>query len=173
MPRLTDDKQGEYIERIRAIIVRRPDISVRQLKKVLEDHPKEPLAIDEHYLGKLVRKIRKDRAQRLSHYTIHVILGEFEQEAKELKKQFWAIAGNPLADDKVKVAALKELRNTSVALFDKMFDAGLFQKDLGKSEVQHTLSAESEAMIQKAMNYGYGDRDKKDSGKPSTEDSTS
>ncbi len=173
MPKVTDDKESEYKERVRAIIVRRPDVSLRQIKKILEESRTEPMSLTTHYIGRLVNKIRKNRGQRLNSYTINVILGQFEEEAKELKKQFWAIAGNPMIDDKVKVAALKELRNTSVALFDKMFDAGLFERNLGKSETEHTLSAESEALIERAMRFGYGDRDKTNNKKTSGEDSTS
>jgi len=172
MPRVTDDKESEYIERIRAIIVRRPDVSIRQIEKILEDHPKEPISLTRAYISKLVKKIRKNRGQRLNAYTVNVILGEFEQEARELKKQLWMIAGNPMTDDKVKVSAIKELRNTSVALFDKMFDAGLFERNLGKGEVEHKLSAEAEAMIQRAIKHGYGKGDTGDIEKPSAEDST-
>lgn len=173
MAKVTDDKQSEYKERVRAIIVRRPDVSIRQIKKILEENRTEPISLSKDYIGKLVRTIRKNRGQRLNSYTINVILGQFEEEAKELKQQFWAIAGNPMTDDKVKVAALKELRNTSVALFDKMFDAGLFERNLGKLDTEHTLSAESEALIERAMGFGYGDRNKTDNKKASGEDSTS
>jgi len=37
---------------------------------------------------------------------------------------------------------------------DKMFDAGLFERNLGKGEVEHKLSDEAEAMIQQAIKYG-------------------
>lgn len=169
---MNDDKEAEYIERIRAIIVRKPDISIRQIKKVLAENRQEPLNIDKEYLARLVGKIRRDRAQRLNHYTVNVVLGEFEQEVKELKKSLWAIIGNPLGDDKVKVAAIKELRNSSVALFDKMFDAGLFDRNLGKLETEQSLSPEIEAMIQKAITHGYGNGDTKNSGESKSSEST-
>lgn len=172
MPKITDDKEGEFLERVRAIIVRRPDISIRQIKKVLAENPKEPISLDKEYLARLVSKIRKNRAQRLNHYTVNVILGQFEEEARELKKTLWAIIGNPIGDEKVKVSAIKELRNTSVALFDKMFTAGLFEYNHGKLEVEHTLSPDAEAMIERAIQHGYGKGDTTNSEEPSAEDST-
>lgn len=173
MPSITKEHEQEYIERIRAIVVRRPSASVRIIQETLEGHPKSPLSLDRDYVRKLVNKIRKDTGQRLNHYTVNVILGDFEREAEELKKTLWGIIGNPTTDDKVKVSAIKELRNTSVALFDKMFDAGIFERNLGKLGTEHTLSEESEAMILKAINHGYGDRNKKDSSKPTGEGGTS
>lgn len=172
MPRITDDKHSEYLERVRAIIVRRPDVSIRQIKKILEEHPKAPIKLTKDYIMLLVRKIRKNRGQRLNSYTVNVILGQFEQEVEELKKQLWTIVSNPVGSDKVKVAAIKEIRSSSMALFDKMFDAGLFEKNLGKLDIDQKLSEETEAMIAKAISHGYGERDTKNSTKPKTPDST-
>ena len=173
MPKVTADKESEYLERVREVIVRAPGVSVRQIQKTLEAHRTEPLSLHRDYLTRLVRKIRKNRGQRLNHYLVNSVLGELEQEAKELKKMLWAIIGDLGTDSKVKVAAIKEIRATSIALFDKMFDAGLFERNLGKGEVEHKLSPEAEAMIQQAIKYGYSKPNSADSAKPTAEDSAS
>lgn len=168
MPKISDDKEAEYIERIRSIIVRRPDVTISQIQELLE-MAKSPISLSRQYTHNLVRKIRKNRAQRLNHYTLNLVLGKFEHEAEELKKKLWTIADSQMSTDKDKIAAMRELRSTSEALFDKMFDSGFFKRNLGKTETEYTLSEESQALIDKAIKHGYGERDKKDSGKPTGE----
>ena len=173
MPKFSKEREQEYLERVRAIIVRLPNASIRIIQETLEGSETSSLKLDKDYVRKLVKKIRKDAGQRLNSYTVNVILGQFEREAEELKKTLWKIIAGRSATDKDKIAAIKQLRDTSVALFDKMFDAGLFEKNLGKLDTEHSLSEESELMIQKAIDYGYRNADKKDSGKSGDKGGTS
>ena len=80
----------------------------------------------------------KERAERLDRYTINIVLARFQDEADELKKGLWLIINNPKSTDQSKISAIRELRNTSKDLLDKMFDAGIFRRKLGEGDINLT-----------------------------------
>ena len=47
-------------------------------------------------------------------------------------KRLWIIITSPLSSDQSKISAIRELRTSSIALFDKMFESGIFEKKLGE-----------------------------------------
>ena len=118
MPKIAEDKETEFKTRIRSILVRQPDITIRQIKAVLEEHPTSPISLDKDYINKLVRKIRRNRAQRLNHYTVNVVLGRFELEAEELKKQ---LSQMPESDP---ISLLIEIENATSALKKSIREKG-------------------------------------------------
>ena len=60
--------------------------------------------------------------------------------------------------DKDVISAVKELRNTTKELFDKMFESGLFEKSLGKLKLEHELSDEDREIVQTALENAFGNR---------------
>ena len=125
------EQKKEFISHIRRILVIDPDATIRGIRDSLMRR-KKPLKLDKNYIGDLINKIRKERAKRLDHYTINKVLVRFQDEVEELKKRLWVIITNPESSEKDKIAAIRELRNSSKDLFDKMFDAGIFKKQLGE-----------------------------------------
>ncbi len=125
------EKQQEHTSQIRRILVMRPDATILGVQDLLQKQRK-PLKLDKDYINRLINKLRKERAKRLDHYTVNKVLAEFQDEIKELKKRLWAILNNAGSTPKEKIMAVKELRSSSVDLFDKMFDAGIFEKKLGE-----------------------------------------
>ena len=125
------EKQQEHISQIRRILVMKPDATILGVQALLQKQRK-PLKLDKNYINRLVNKIRKERAKRLDHYTVHKVLAEFQDEIGELKKRLWGILNNAGATPHEKISAVKELRSSSVDLFDKMFDAGVFEKKMGE-----------------------------------------
>ena len=125
------EKQQEHISQIRRILVIKPDSTIFEVKEALMRQGK-PLSLDKDYINKLVNKITKERAKRIDRYTIGVVLANFQDEVIELKKRLWIIIVNRESSEKDKISAIRELRNSSKDIFDKMFDAGIFNKQLGE-----------------------------------------
>ena len=149
------ERQQEHISQIRRILVVKPDSSILDIKEALAKQ-RIPLNLDKDYINKLVNRIKKERANRLDKHTINVVLARFQDEVEELKKRLWLIITNPESSDKDKIAAIRELRTSSKDLFDKMFDAGIFRRKLGKINLGKTLTKEEQDLIKKVIELNYG-----------------
>lgn len=143
MPHLADGLVKQYISRIRRILVLKPDASVREVGEIL--------GIDKDYANKLLNKIRKERAKRMDLKTVNLVLAEFEDIMSESDKKLWAIVNTENQDTKSVIFALKELRNNNVALFDKMFDAGIFERQLGKLKTEEKMNDEERVVLDKII----------------------
>lgn len=168
MPKYNNETERLFIERIRMLVVRNPRITIMETQKALEEHPRSPVHLDKDYINKLLKKIRGERATRLNHYTLGVVLAEFEDESREIKKRLWSIIldvgeknevgeyiRRPPAPITV-VAAIRELRETSKVLFDKMFDAGVFARQLGQLKLEGKLSDADELLLKQAIAHVRG-----------------
>jgi exonuclease VII large subunit len=154
--RYTKEKQKEHMAQIRRILVMKPQASIREIKEALLKQRK-PLKLDKDYVNKMVNKIRKERVNRLNYYTINKVLAEFQDEVEELKKRLWAIISKPSSTYQEKISAIRELRNSSRDLFDKMFDAGVFERKLGELGVKDKMDEEEKELIKKALHHGRYD----------------
>lgn len=123
-----------HINQIRRVLVMNSNASVREIKELLEGL-RNPLKLDKDYVYKLIKNIRKERAQRINYYTLNNKLSEFEDKISESDLRLWAIATSSGSNNLEKISALREMRNNNKDLFDKMFDAGVFEKQLGKVEL--------------------------------------
>ncbi len=159
------ERQQEYINQIRRILVIKPDSSIMEIKESLAKQRK-PLNLDKDYINKLVNKIRKERAKRLDYYTVNKVLAGFQDEVEELKKRLWVIITDQMTTTTEKIMAIKELRNSSKDLFDKMFDAGVFERKLGEMEIKGEIKDEDKELLKKAIDYARGTKkeDNKQSG---------
>jgi len=155
------ERQQEHISQIRRILVIKPEASILDIRESLTKQ-RNPLNLDKDYINRLVNKIRGERAKRLDNYTVNKVLAEFQDEVEELKKRLWIIITNAESSERDKIAAIKELRNSSKDLFDKMFDAGIFKRKLGEIKIGETLSQEEKDLIARAINLDYGEKPKPD-----------
>lgn len=152
MARYGKEKIQEQISQIRRILVIKPDSTIPDVQGALA-RQKKPLKLDKDYVNKLIKKIRKERIYRLDRYTINKVLAEFQDEVEELKKRLWVIINSSDSSHRDRVSAVKELRNSSKELFDKMFDAGVFTKKIGEMEVKGKLDTKDINVISKALKY--------------------
>ena len=108
--------------------------SIKEIGELLRQL-KIPLELDKDYINKLIRKIRGEQAKRIDYYTLNKKLAEFEDKMSESDLRLWAIITSPNAMNTEKIAALREVRNNNRELFDKMFDAGVFERKLGELNI--------------------------------------
>jgi len=129
--RVSKERQLTYISQIRRALAMNPYLSLRELQEALLNK-EYPLKLGIHYINKLVKKIHKEQAERMNYYTLNKTLAIFQDEINELKKRLWIIIISPLSSDQSKISAIRELRISSIILFDKMFESGIFEKKLGE-----------------------------------------
>lgn len=149
------EKQKEHTSQIRRILVIKPDSTILGIQDTLMNKQK-PLKLDKDYINRLVNKIRKERAKRLDNYTVNVVLAKFQDEVEELKRRLWIIITNQMSTERDRIAAIKELRQSSKDIFDKMFDAGIFTKKLGELVMDRKFSKEEQELLNKAIKLDYG-----------------
>ena len=158
MPSYGKDRERYYISRIRALMVRKPDISIKEIQQTLMAHPVDPLKLHQDYINKLRKKILVERTKRLDTYTVRVHLAELEDETLDLKQRLWSIIQSKHTDAKDKIKAIKELRDSSHKLFDAMMDAGVFERQLGKLKTEDQLSDEDKDFVTNALNHAFPKR---------------
>lgn len=136
MPAYSKEREAYHVARVRSILIRKSDAAVLEIRDVLSTHPSSPLTLNHKYLERIVKKIRGERAQRLNRTTVNYVLAELSDQIQELNGRLWLIIGNENAAARDKIQAIRTMRENSVALFDKMFDAGVFERQLGKVQTE-------------------------------------
>ena len=128
MPALSTKTKHYYRERIRSILVQNPQTSIEGITQRLE---RDGLKLDRHYVGKLVGEIHAERSKRADTWTLNLALASFQDAMAEIARVGWTIANDEMASGRDRAAALREIREAYNAVFEKLFDAGVFERKLG------------------------------------------
>lgn len=168
--RYNKERQKEHLARVKRILVINSNISVARIMEELKKS-KNPLILDKDYALKLVNKIRKERTKRFERYTVDKVLVGFQDEVEELKKNLWNIINGRETEPNEKTSAIRELRNSSKDLFDKFFDSGIFERDLGKLKMKKEISDEDKKLLNQAIKYA-GDISKEDNREQAIQEGT-
>lgn len=131
MPALSPKTKHYYRERIRSVLVQSPQTSIEGICLWLK---RDGLTLDRHYVSKLVGEIHTERARRADMWTLNAALTSFQDTMSEIVAQAWAIANDPMAERLERLAALREIRAAHNDMFEKLFDAGVFERKLGSIE---------------------------------------
>jgi len=130
MPAYSEEKKNQFMEYIRRLLVMSPNISILSIQESLEKS--KGIRLDKDYIHKLRNKIFAERANRYNYYTIKKLLPEYSDEIEIIKSRLWSILNNKDAEDRDKIRALSEIRNSSKDLLNAMADAGVFTREIGK-----------------------------------------
>jgi hypothetical protein len=147
MPRHTQEHKQFYKSKIRSLIAVDHNISRRELQERLD---KQGLHLDLHYLCKLYDEIFFERTKRMDRRLLNETLSSFEDTMTEVVRVAWEIANDPyirLRDPKATVMALKEIREVHNDVFEKLFDAGVFDRkrgSFGTHDPQHPAPGREE-----------------------------
>lgn len=158
MTRYSYEFVSGILARIRSILIQNSGITILEVQKILESDEEAPLHLDKNYIGKLIRKIQKERSLRIENNMLSVVLAQFEDEADIARDTLWSFVNDPGVDIADKIMALAKIRDISNNLIDKMFDAGVFERQLGKIKSEGALSPEQNEMVNKALTYVLGYR---------------
>lgn len=128
MPPLSTKTKHYHRERIRSLIVQNPHISAEGIRKALEV---QGMILDRHYIGDHLKAIHMERAKRADTWTLNMALSSFQDAMAEIARVGWEIANDKFAPGRDRAAALREVREAYNAMFEKLFDAGVFERKLG------------------------------------------
>jgi len=155
MPKYSEDSQAEHLAMLREIKVVNPDVSCRKAVALLEKL--HQIHLDYHYVNKLLNKIRRERANRINHATLNAVLSEYQDVLDLIAQKAWKVYGDKgEKNNVVKLRALKEIREAHTAVFDKLFDAGVFERNLGKLKTGEPLTPEDQEKVNQALGFAYG-----------------
>jgi hypothetical protein len=132
MPRLTQEHKQFYKSKIRALIAVDHGISRLEIQKRLDQ---DGLHLDLHYVGKLFDEILAERAHRMDRRLLNQTLSAFEDTMTEIVRVAWEIANTKYINPQARVMALREVREAHNDVFQKLFDAGIFEKKLGSLDL--------------------------------------
>ena len=129
MPLIAKDKKQYLISRVRSVIAQDHQIPLDDLADRLDRE--YGIKIERHYLSTLVKKIYAERIKRADRQTLNYALAAFEDTMTQVVRVAWEIANDPFARKQDRVMALREIREAHSAVFEKLFDAGVFERKLG------------------------------------------
>lgn len=87
------------------------------------------------YVAKQRYKIIKSKEHNRLNYTLTTYLQHFIDTLSELDRKLWQIATDKSVPERTRVGAMKEIRENRSAIFDKLFEAGVFTKQLGNLNI--------------------------------------
>jgi hypothetical protein len=123
------EKKQHLVSRVRSVIAQDHQIALDDLALRLDRE--YGIKIERHYLSTIVRKIYAERALRADRQTLNFALASFEDTMTQVVRVAWEIANDPFARKQDRVMALREIREAHSAVFEKLFDAGVFERKLG------------------------------------------
>lgn len=129
MPAIAKERQEYHIAKIRSLIAEDHQITFEELQQRL-DH-RFGLKFDRAYVSRLAKKIFRERSVRADRKTLNLALAAFEDSMTQVVRVAWEIANDEFARKQDRVMALREVREAHTAIFDKLFDAGVFERKLG------------------------------------------
>ena len=129
MPTISKEKKQHLIARVRAVIAQDHQIGLDDLAARLDRE--YGIKIERHYLSGIVRKLYAERARRADRQALNYALAAFEDTMTQVVRVAWEIANDQFARKQDRVMALREIREASSAVFEKLFDAGVFERKLG------------------------------------------
>jgi hypothetical protein len=132
MPRISHEQKQFYKAKIRALVSRNHLAPQRELQERLEA---EGIHLDRNYVGKLLNEIYSERTKRADRMTLNNALASFEDVMTEIVKVAWEIAQAPYLNPQARVMALREIREAHNSVFEKLFDAGVFDRKRGSLEL--------------------------------------
>jgi hypothetical protein len=125
MPRISREHEQYYKSKIRSLPPQNHQITQREMQDRLKA---DGITLDRNYLGSLLNAVLAERTHRA---TLNYALAAFEDTMTEVVRVAWAIANNPLVRPFDRIRALKEVREAHNAVFEKLFDASVFDRKLG------------------------------------------
>jgi arginine repressor len=167
MPRISQEQKQYYKSRIRSVLAQSPAITQVALQARLKA---DGLDLDRWYLASLLKSIQAERVKRLDTLTLNYALSSFQDVMMEISAVAWEIANDEFARKQDRVMALREIREAHNLIFEKLFDAGVFERKLGTLDatIRNTpLPDERKQAIRSVFeNWGLLPAPKEDAGTP-------
>jgi hypothetical protein len=135
MPAYSEEKRKYHLERVRAVMILRPNATPREIQTVLEQSIEAPLHLDDEYIAKLMKKIIEERRRRLELANLNLRIATIQDKKRLIDERLWREATNPNNPPVARIVALRELFKNELELLQAEMDAGVFTRHLG--EIEH------------------------------------
>jgi len=163
MAKWTKEYTEEMKNKVRSVLVRKPNASKYELAKILD--------INNKTAWKLKKKVQRENLERVDSQKIEGELAKIEAEYEALALECWRTITDNVRKIKTKnekgeivetevvittadkARAIKNLIEIKKTLFNVKFDSGLFSRKIGEIDVNKKLNEEEEALIKKAIEY--------------------
>lgn len=106
-----------------------------------------------NFIGQRIQKIEKARAKRFINETIETHLSKYQDKIEMLNAEMQKIISDPKSSKKDIISAARVLAFNENQLFEKMFDAGIFERQLGRLEQDHKFGLAAESFRFFIMEY--------------------
>ena len=151
MPNYAKEKEKEFLAVIRLLLVRRPDISILGLQEALNQNG---YRLHREYVTKLQKKVLAERIHRIENrQLLSKEIAEFEDLVMVTANELWKIILSNESSKHEKIRAINTLVDSRSVLLEKKFNAGVFEKQLGRVKAEPVLTAEQKEMVSNALDY--------------------
>lgn len=151
MPKVSSEQKNMHRARVRALLAIDHNMSLREMQVQLERSGMK-FALD--YISKHREAIFKEHVTRIDRKTLNSALAVVEDTLGETVRIAWRVALNEQAKPRERMRAIAEIRKAHVDMFNLMFDAGIFQRQLGtmEHEIRNApLKPEKKAEVTKVL----------------------
>jgi len=149
--RFSKDKIHELKEKVRFEMVKNPNISILELQVVLRNDYGH--RFDKNFIGKLKRKVHRERTIRLDFASVSEELAKLEDLYIYGKQELMKVIFND--DGKYKpseiISAFKTVIWAGFTLFDAKLNAGIFDQTKRKQEREKPLTPEEQETVNRAI----------------------
>ena len=151
MPSYSHEKEKEFLAVIRLLLVRRPDISILGLQEALNQNG---YRLHREYVTKLHKKVLAERIHRIEdRQFLSKEIAEFEDLVMVTANELWKIILSNESSKHEKIRAINTLVDSRSVLLEKKFNAGVFEKQLGRVKAEPVLTPEQRQMVSNALDY--------------------
>ena len=173
----TEEELEILKNKIKSLLIRKPSISCREVGKLLK--------IDKDTAHKYMKAVRREGRENIDEQDLLEEVGKVEAEYEHLELELYRVIsedyrirkttfindeGKEVKDEikvpitiREKLTAVRELREIKKTLFGIKFDAGVFEKKLGKLDISGELTDEEKELLKKAISHGFTGDTGKDS----------
>lgn len=147
MSKYSKDKIDEIDARIGRLMAIYPNISAKKIS--------ETLSLDHNFCIRRKRKIDQKNAEAIRQMTVEQDLGEIRNFLNSTLPEIAKIIFDEKSTHRDKINALRVLVDSKKTFLDKKFDAGIFERQLGKIKTDNTFGEEEKKLIETALNYAF------------------
>jgi hypothetical protein len=156
MPAIAKERQQYHLSKVRSLIAENHQITFEEIVEQLDR--RFGLKFDRDYVTKLAKKIFVERTKRADRLTLNYALAAFDDAMNAVVQKAWEIANADYVNPQARVMALREIREAHSAVFEKLFDAGVFERKLGTLDatIRNTPLAEDKKQSIAAVFANWG-----------------
>lgn len=149
MSRYSRDKLAEIDAQIEHSVAIHPNLSAQKIS--------EQLGFDHAFVCRRKRKIDRQNAEEIKRMTVEEDLGGIKSFLESVLPEITRIIFDETAKDSDKVGAFKAVLMGKMALLDKKFQVGIFERQLVtlSTPEREKMSDEEKATMERALDYVF------------------